>query len=126
MFYDPWKEQIGEPLNLVFFDKNQRNFLKLLSDAAYYLCLSGTGLALREDYYDHARPEIIGVLSVSTSPPKHLKKGHLIPLDSRFVFDRNNGLYVVNSQAYFDLDERVKVVDHEKNRLIEFCVTRSL
>jgi hypothetical protein len=126
MFYDPWKEHSDEALELVYFDKNQRSVLKFASDFAYYLCLHGPGLALREDYHDYAKPEIVGVLSVSSSPPKFLKKCHLIPLGSRFVIDRNNGLHIVNSQAYFDFNERVKVVDSKNARNIEFVVSRSL
>ncbi len=126
MFYDPWKEHTGEALELVYFDKNRRSVLKFVSDFAYYLCLSGPGLALREEYYDYAKPEIVGVLSVSSSPPKFLKKCHLTPLGSRFGFDRNNGLHVVNNQAYFEFNERVKVIDSKNIRNIEFIVSRSL
>jgi len=126
MFYDPWKEQAGEALELVYFDKGQRSALKFASDFAYYLCLNGRGLVLREDYHDNARPVIVGVLTVNSSASKHLKRCHLTPLDQRFTFDRNNGLHIVNGQAYFDFNERVKVIDREKSRNIEFVISRSL
>ncbi len=126
MFYDPWKEHTGEALELVYFDKSQRSVLRFVSDFAYYLCLSGPGLALREEYEDNARPEIVGVLSVSSFAPKFLKRCHLTPLGQRFGFDRNNGLHIVNSQAYFEFNERVKVIDSEKSRNIEFVISRSL
>jgi hypothetical protein len=126
MSFDPWKDETNDPLELVHFDGPQTRTLKFLSNAAYYLCCGLTGLVLREDYYDGARPGIIGVLSVRSSPSKHLKRGHLTPLDQRFVFDRSNGLYIVNGQAYFDFNEHVRVVDRVAGRNIEFVVQKSL
>ena len=124
---DLWKDQTSEKLVLECLQNGARKSLPLFSDRAYYLCAGPDGVFLREEFSDTLKPGLIGVLFYSheSGGKGNYRPGNLAPLGERFRIDRENGCFVVNSQAFFGLGEPVHIVDRQSNKDLEVRIYKA-